>query len=563
MSPSNDIEEEWPWEELETDAETEATAAIPASADVSVSTAGEPLPVSESAPGVQQEGVVLGDIDGAPVSVPVSAIPTGDRGDSSAAIDSSSSSSSSSGSSSISSIRYSSSSSVEAGKEKAQDIEEEDDDDDDEEDLGVDDFAGEVSRPPSVRESHGGATEEIVQLFEDQTVEKQSRGSRTEIKSDGAQTVAATSETAVEEQTGAVRTIRLEDRDVQGVSYEPVGTITGLKYGFMGVDSVFDVAAISSLCNDAQLEYKEGQYGRIGEPTEAALKVLVEKLGVSGLVVDESPTRMARQCSDYWSDRFEKLAVLEFDRDRKSMSVLCREKGQGQGKREGDGNVLFVKGAAEVLITRCNRIKLESGRVVSITPLIREQLNSKLQQMARKPLRNLALAYREGADLKGLEEVSDAESALSCSLLKDSSSFQGLETDMVLVGFCGIKDPARPEVAEAILKCTQAAVRIMMITGDSKETAVAIAREVNIFGILEDVTDSAYTSKEFFALPMEKQLSSLRRGNKVFCRAEPKDKQILISMLEQLGEVTGQCSFINCTVNLPYALHSSSTADFY
>jgi P-type Ca2+ transporter type 2C len=82
----------------------------------------------------------------------------------------------------------------------------------------------------------------------------------------------------------------------------------------------------------------------------------------------------------------------------------------------------------------------------------------------------------------------------------------------------------------------------MMITGDSKETAVAIAREVNIFGILEDVTDSAYTSKEFFALPMEKQLSSLRRGNKVFCRAEPKDKQILISMLEQLGEVTGQWS---------------------
>lgn len=68
---------------------------------------------------------------------------------------------------------------------------------------------------------------------------------------------------------------------------------------------------------------------------------------------------------------------------------------------------------------------------------------------------------------------------------------------------------------------------------------MAIAREVNIFGILEDVTDSAYTSKEFFALPMEKQLSSLRRGNKVFCRAEPKDKQILISMLEQLGEVTG------------------------
>ena len=79
-----------------------------------------------------------------------------------------------------------------------------------------------------------------------------------------------------------------------------------------------------------------------------------------------------------------------------------------------------------------------------------------------------------------------------------------------------------------------------MITGDSKETAVAIAREVNIFGILEDVADSAYSSKEFFALPFETQMTALKKGNKVFCRAEPKDKQILISMLEKLGEVTGQ-----------------------
>ena len=90
---------------------------------------------------------------------------------------------------------------------------------------------------------------------------------------------------------------------------------------------------------------------------------------------------------------------------------------------------------------------------------------------------------------------------------------------------------------------TPLAVRIMMITGDSKETAVAIAREVNIFGILEDVTDSAYTSREFFALPMETQLRVLKKGNKVFCRAEPKDKQILISMLEKLGEVTGKIFF--------------------
>jgi Ca2+-transporting ATPase len=67
-----------------------------------------------------------------------------------------------------------------------------------------------------------------------------------------------------------------------------------------------------------------------------------------------------------------------------------------------------------------------------------------------------------------------------------------------------------------------------MITGDSKETAVAIARDVNIFGKFEDVTESAFTGREFFSLPQSRQIELLRKGNKVFCRTEPKDKQRLI-----------------------------------
>jgi Ca2+-transporting ATPase len=153
-------------------------------------------------------------------------------------------------------------------------------------------------------------------------------------------------------------------------------------------------------------------------------------------------------------------------------------------------------------------------------------------------LRGLLLRRREGRSLEGLAEVTTSETALSSKVLRDSTNFVHLETDMVLVGLCGIKDPARPEAAAAITRCTQAGVRIMMITGDSKETAVAIARDVNIFTADQDVRENAFTSQEFFALPPDRQLDLLRRGNKVFCRAEPKDKQILISMLEKLGEVT-------------------------
>ena len=193
--------------------------------------------------------------------------------------------------------------------------------------------------------------------------------------------------------------LSLKEREVQGVSYEPVGAIEGLEYGFMDLDSIGDVAAICALCNDAQLEFKEGKFDRIGEPTEAALKVLVEKLGVSGMRRESSPMSMARQCSDHWASKFEKLAVLEFDRDRKSMSVLCRPRTTAASSSvadaaPGSGNILFVKGAAEVVIRRCDRVKLEDGKIIPITPSIRAKLDSKLDAMAHKPLRNLALAFR-------------------------------------------------------------------------------------------------------------------------------------------------------------------------
>ena len=194
---------------------------------------------------------------------------------------------------------------------------------------------------------------------------------------------------------GRAVVLQLDEREVEGVSYEPLGAVSGMHVSSMKLEGFKDIAAICSLCNDAQLEYKDGQYSRIGEPTEAALKVLVEKLGVQGLSKNYNPQALIRQCNDYWSSQYEKLAVLEFDRDRKSMSVLCRSTDEEKEVEDSrDKNRLFVKGAAEVMITRCNRIKLDDGRVVAITPEIRKMLNAKLDDMARKPLRNLALAFR-------------------------------------------------------------------------------------------------------------------------------------------------------------------------
>ena len=131
------------------------------------------------------------------------------------------------------------------------------------------------------------------------------------------------------------------ERAVDGISYEPVGAVHGLGPASMGAATLQDLAAVCALCNEASIEFVDGRYTRLGEPTEAALKVLVEKLGVPSGVKSMDPLLMARQSSDHWAGAYQRLALLEFSRDRKCMSALCRS-------RELGVNRLMVKGAAEV-----------------------------------------------------------------------------------------------------------------------------------------------------------------------------------------------------------------------
>jgi Ca2+-transporting ATPase len=322
---------------------------------------------------------------------------------------------------------------------------------------------------------------------------------------------------------------------VEGVSYDPIGAIADFSPDMMRSPTMKLLASISALCNEAQIEYKNGVFERAGEPTEAALKVLTEKLGAFEVPRAENPEQAAHQFSDYWSAQYRSLATLEFNRSRKSMGVLVQATAvYPDAKAE---NMLFVKGASEMVTARCNRMMLEDGSIVVITDTIRKQLDAKFQELARRPLRCLAMAYKNGSDLGALADLHTTEDAAQCAILKDASNYETIESDMVLVGFCGIKDPARPEAAEAIRKCSEAGIRVMMITGDSKETAVAIAKDVNIFDENVDVSRSAFTGKEFFSLDEETHLQLLRTGNKVFCRTEPQDKQRLIKLLERLDEI--------------------------
>lgn len=382
-----------------------------------------------------------------------------------------------------------------------------------------------------------------------------------------------------------------QEHRVDGVSYAPAGSIDGvtkdLEVKTLPNGALADVAAVAALCNDASIvgndvdyhfdedivddkgntigrihnekvKKKKGIFGRkgkidlekaferVGEPTEAALCVLAEKIGGmahylegefidsrTGLHINVPPSVLASANVKEWRSLNARQATLEFNRDRKSMSVLC-DSGRG-------GNRLLVKGAPNLLIERCTHVKTRDGAVVPLTGSLRREINDMVSSLARRPLRCLALAVKESGKLESsLKSFSPKEEGdvAKHPLLKNPSKYRDIETGLTLVGIVGIKDPARPEVAESIKLCAKAGIRVMMITGDAKDTAVAIARDVNILPPKVDgEVIKAYEGREFFLKSEEEQLELLRNDNIVFCRAEPADKQKLVKMLQALKEI--------------------------
>jgi len=339
----------------------------------------------------------------------------------------------------------------------------------------------------------------------------------------------------------------LTEHSVTGTSYQPQGEVVGLKA------DMSDLAKVCALCNQAIIRYTDGKYERVGEPTEAALKVLVEKIGVAGTA---RPTDKAAACSaasSHWMDNYPLQAVLEFSRDRKSMSTLCGYKSadepavraadtpgrrtRSQAKTPGTGqNQLFVKGAPERVLERCTHSRLADVSTAPMSAADRKAILDTVASMAARPLRCLAMAIRE--DVGDLADY-DGPHHPAHSKLTNPATFIELEQGMVFVGIAGIKDPARPEVAPAIASCQTAGIRVVMITGDTKPTAEAIAREIGIFTKGEDVTNRSFTGAAFFDMPEAERIAALTSNHKsmVFSRTEPKDKQELVKMLRTAGEV--------------------------
>ncbi|NXM40908.1 AT2A3 ATPase, partial [Gymnorhina tibicen] len=320
----------------------------------------------------------------------------------------------------------------------------------------------------------------------------------------------------------------LHEFSITGSTYAPEGQILKDEQPVQcgQYDGLVELATICALCNDSSLDYNESKkvYEKVGEATETALTCLVEKMNVFNTDLSKlSKVERANACNSVIKQLMRKECTLEFSRDRKSMSVYCTPTGPGNNSA---GSKMFVKGAPESVIERCTHVRVGTAKVPLTAP-VRDKILSRIRDwgMGIDTLRCLALATH------------DSPVRRETMQLHDSAAFVHYENNMTFVGCVGMLDPPRKEVTSSIEMCRKAGIRVIMITGDNKGTAVAICRRISIFSDTEDVSGKAYTGREFDELSPEEQRQACREA-RCFARVEPAHKSRIVEYLQSFNEIT-------------------------
>ncbi|KAI3786997.1 hypothetical protein L1987_41138 [Smallanthus sonchifolius] len=316
--------------------------------------------------------------------------------------------------------------------------------------------------------------------------------------------------------------------NVEGTTYNPLdGKIQDWPAGQMDTN-LQTIAKIAALANDASIERSDKGYVAGGMPTEAALKVLVEKMGLpSGLDSGSSTDyRDLMGCSQAWDKTQRRIATLEFDRDRKSMGVIVSS---NSGKKS-----LLVKGAVENLLERSSHIQLLDGSVKELDQMSKSVILDSLNEMSTSALRVLGFAYKD--DPSEFTNYNGEEDHPAHNLLLDPTNYSSIESNLTFVGLAGLRDPPRKEVRQAIEDCRVAGIQVMVITGDNKNTAEAICREIGVFGSNEDISSKSITGREFME-HRDPKSHLTQKGGLLFSRAEPRHKQEIVRLLKDAGEV--------------------------
>ncbi|CAI8596176.1 unnamed protein product [Vicia faba] len=252
---------------------------------------------------------------------------------------------------------------------------------------------------------------------------------------------------------------------------------------------------ICVVCSNAGVYFNSCLFRATGLPTEFIFKVLVEKMGFPD-IKSRNKTRdtqgaannvmdcniMKLGCSEWWNKRSKRVATLEFDRVRKSMSVIVREL-DGQHR-------LLVKGVVESLLEQSLFMQLAEGSLVPIDDQCKGLLFQRLHEMSSKGLRCLGLACKD--ELGEFSNYSTDTHHAHKKLL-DLTHYSSIESDFIFVDVVGLREPPREEVYKAIEDCKQTGIKVMVIAGDNKSTAEAICTKIRLFSGYADLTDQSLT----------------------------------------------------------------------
>src|ERR671919_2856674 len=270
-----------------------------------------------------------------------------------------------------------------------------------------------------------------------------------------------------------------------GAGYAPEGSLTPAAN-----DSSLNMLLRGGiLCNDASLLEEGGKWSIKGDPTEAALVVLAAKAGLG---------------QDETRQQFPRIGEFPFSSDRKRMSTIHQME---DGKKRA-----FMKGAPEVILDRCSGLQ-KGDEIVALDDTGRERILLANEEMAGNALRVLAIAYSE------LSET-------------DAHGEDVIERNLVFMGLIGMMDPPREEAIEAVRVCQQVGIKPIMITGDHKLTAVAVAKELGI----HREGDLVFTGEDLSKID-DNEFESVVDKITVYARVSPLDKLKIVKAWKSRGEV--------------------------
>lgn len=275
----------------------------------------------------------------------------------------------------------------------------------------------------------------------------------------------------------------------QIICSDKTGTLTQNKMTV--VDSFADdevrLACAMALCSDAEID-ADGNVA--GEPTEAALVAWAEKLGYKKVELKKELPRYGE---------------APFDSGRKMMSTV---------HDAPDGYIQYTKGAPDVIINKCSYY-LKDGQKLPMTKAYIDEIIAANKGMADNALRVLACAEREW------------------NVAPENCEAETLEQELCFIGLCGMIDPVRPEVKDAIVECRSAGIHPIMITGDHVDTAVAIAKELGI------ITESTYAITGAQLNDMsDEEFDAKFRNISVYARVQPEHKTRIVNAWRNAGYVT-------------------------